>query len=152
MASNVKPIPEGYRTLTPYLNLKDADKFIEFAKKAFGAEQRGGVMTMPDGKIGHAEIHIGDSVLMLSEAGQMNPATRSALHLYVNDVDAFVARAEKGGAKVEQPPTNMFWGDRFAKLSDAFGTTWSVATHIEDVAPQEMGKRMEAAMNQMGKK
>ena len=139
MASNVKPIPDGYKTVTPYLNLKDAHTFIDFAKKAFGAEERAR-MAMPDGKIGHAEITIGDSIMMLSEAMQA-PHKSGSFFVYVTDVDAWMARAEKAGCKVDMPAANQFWGDRFGKLTDPFGNGWAVATHIEDVAPAEMERR-----------
>jgi PhnB protein len=147
MASNVKPVPEGYHTVTPYLNLKDAHQALDFIKKAFGAEEKFR-MPMPDGKIGHAEIRIGDSMIMLSEAMQKAPK-QGSLFLYVSDVDAVFSRAKAAGATVLQEPQNMFWGDRYAIVEDAWGNSWSIATHIEDVPPGEMEKRAEAAMKQM---
>ena len=147
---NVKPVPDGYSTVTPYLNLKDADKFIEFAKKAFGAEERAR-MLMPGGKIGHAEIKIGDSIIMLSEAA-FQPHKPGSFFLYVNDVDAAFERAKKAGCTVDMPVDNQFWGDRFGRLSDSFGNGWAIATHVEDVAPAEMERRSVEAMKKMGEK
>lgn len=152
-----KPIPDGYRTITPYIRVKGAADAIAFYKKAFGAEE---VMRMPgpDGKgIMHAEIRIGDSMLMMSdefkEYGSLGPqslgGTTCALHLYVPDCDAAFKRATEAGCQVTMPLTNMFWGDRFGKLKDPFGHEWSISTHVEDVPEAEMGKRAEAAMKEM---
>lgn len=145
--SKVKPVPEGYHTLTPFLNLKGADKAIEFFKRAFGATERGR-MAGPDGAIMHAEIQIGDSIVMLSEAA-MRPPMPASLFIYVPDADAAFARAVAAGAAVVMPLADQFWGDRFGTVSDAYGNTWSIATHIEDVPPEEMGKRAQAAMAAM---
>jgi PhnB protein len=153
MAGKVKPVPDGYHTVTPYLVVSGAAKAIEFYKKAFGAEELFS-MPGPDGRLMHAEIRIGDSVVMLSdESPQMNARSPKALggtpvniFLYVEDVDAWFARATSAGCTTEMPPTDMFWGDRFGKLADPFGHSWSMATHKEDVAPEEMGKRAAAAM------
>ncbi len=155
MAGQVKPVPSGYHTATPYLTLSDAASAIDFYKKAFGATERFR-MDRPDGKIGHAEIQIGDSIVMLadesprsdSRSPQSLGGTTSGIFLYVENVDAVFDTAVKAGAKVQQPLTNMFWGDRFGKLTDPFGHSWALATHIEDVAPEEMEKRMQAAMSQ----
>ena len=155
MAGQVKPVPSGYHTVTPYLTLSDASSAIDFYKKAFGATERFR-MDRPDGKIGHAEIQIGDSIVMLadesprsdSRSPQSLGGTTSGIFLYVENVDTVFDTAVKAGAKVQQPLTNMFWGDRFGGLTDPFGHSWALATHIEDVAPEEMEKRMQAAMSQ----
>ncbi len=146
----VKAIPEGYRTVTPFLNLRGCDQAIEFYVKAFGAEEKTRAAG-PDGKIMHAEIKIGDSLIMLSEAMQA-PPTVSSMWLYVSDCDALFNRAVAAGATVKSAPTDMFWGDRWGTLGDAFGITWSVATHKEDVAPAEMDKRMKEMMAKMAAK
>jgi len=143
--SQVKAIPDGYHTLTPFLTLKDAGRAIEFYKKAFGAEERVR-MPGPNGVVMHAELKIGDSVLMLSEALQ-DPPTVGGVFMYVNDVDAAFDRALKAGAIVKTPLADMFWGDRFGRLTDAWGISWGLATHKEDVSPAEMDKRMKAEMS-----
>ena len=155
MAGQVKPVPTGYHTVTPYLTLSDASGAIDFYKRAFGASELFR-MDRPDGKIGHAEIKIGDSIVMLadesprsdSRSPQSLGGTTAGIFLYVENVDAVFDTAVKAGAKVHQPLTNMFWGDRFGGLTDPFGHSWALATHIEDVAPEEMEKRMQAAMSQ----
>ena len=155
MKTNVKPIPEGYHTVTPYLTVKDGARAIEFYKNAFGAKEIF-KMAGPDGKIGHAELQIGDSRIMLgSESPQMgthSPETLKGspvgIFLYLEDVDASFKRALGAGAKEKQPPTDMFWGDRYGKLTDPFGHEWHLATHKEDVSPEEMEKRVKAASAQ----
>ena len=137
--SSVKPVPEGYHTVTPFLVLKDAHRAIEFYKRAFGAEERFRMPT-PDGKVAHAELQIGDSVVMLSEAIQ-EPATSASMYLYVPNVDAVCQRAVAAGAEAAMPPTDMFWGDRFGRVVDPFGVRWGIATHNEDLSPQEIGRR-----------
>jgi PhnB protein len=156
MPSKVQPIPQGYHSVTPYLVLNDAAKAIDFYQRAFGAKQ---VMRMdgPDGKITHAELKIGDSLLMLSDEmpGAGGRAPRSlggstvGIFLYVEDVDAVFNQAKSAGAKVDMPLDNQFWGDRYGKLTDPFGHSWSLATHVEDVAPAEMKKRAQQAMAKM---
>jgi PhnB protein len=151
--SQVKPIPQGFHSVTPYLTIRDAGKAIDFYKRAFGAEEK---MRMdgPDGKIGHAEIKIGDSVIMLGDempgSGCQSPqalgGTTAGIFIYVNDADAVFNKAISAGAKVESPLADMFWGDRYGRLKDPFGHSWSVATHKEDVAPAEMTKRMQEMM------
>jgi PhnB protein len=153
----VKPIPDGYRTVTPYLVVNQAADAIEFYKRAFGAKENMR-MNGPAGKIAHAEMKIGDSVIMLSD--EMPGSTMRSPHsiggtavgifLYVEDVDSVFAKATSAGAKVEMPLANMFWGDRYGKVTDPFGHSWSLATHTEDVAPEEMGKRAKEAMAKMG--
>jgi len=144
--SNVKPIPEGYHTVTPFLVLKDAHRAIEFYKRAFGAEERFRMPT-PDGKVAHAELQIGDSVVMLSEAIQ-EPVTSASMYLYVPNVDAVCQRAVAAGAEAALPPTDMFWGDRFGRVVDPFGVRWGIATHKEDLSPQEIGRRAAQASAQ----
>jgi PhnB protein len=153
----VKPIPEGYHTVTPYLAVDDAAEALEYYKRAFGAKERGR-MEAPDGKIGHAEIQIGDSLVMLSDpfpqASTRTPkelgGTTASVFLYVEDVDGFVQRAIEAGATVSMEVADQFWGDRFGTITDPFGHSWSVATHIEDVPPDEMAERAKAAMAAMG--
>lgn len=137
--SKVHHMPPGYHTLTPSLVLKDAARALEFYARAFGAEQRMRLST-PDGKVAHAEMQIGDSIIMVSESLR-EAATSASLYLYVPDVDEVVARAAKAGAKVTMPPTDMFWGDRFGRVEDPFGVRWEVATHTEDLSPEEIGRR-----------
>jgi PhnB protein len=142
----VKAIPDGYHAVTPSLVVKGAAKFIDFLKEAFGAEEAFR-MPAPTGEIMHAEVRIGDSVVMLNDAMRQSPTT-SSLFLYVTDVDRFYQRALKAGATSLTEPANMFWGDRMAQVNDMFGNQWSIATHVEDVPPQEMEKRAAAAMRQ----
>jgi PhnB protein len=145
---SVKAIPEGYHSVTPYLIVDAAAEAIRFYERAFGAEE---IMRLPMGdKIGHAEIRIGDSFVMLSDEwpdyGKLGPKARggatSSLMVYVEDVDASYARALDAGASAEQPLTDQFWGDRSGSVTDPFGHSWMLATHVEDVAPEEMGRRM----------
>jgi len=145
----VKAIPDGYRTVTPFLNVEGANDYIAFLKRAFGAEEKVRMPT-PDGKIMHAELKVGDSMVMVSDA-MMNPATNSSIHLYVQDADAAWTRATAAGAKVEMPIADMFWGDRYGVVSDTWGNRWGIATHKEDVPPEEMGKRAAEAMKNMPK-
>jgi uncharacterized glyoxalase superfamily protein PhnB len=143
MTHKTRPIPEGLHALTPQLVVKDASALLGFVKKAFGAEDRFPPMRSPDGKsIMHAHVHIGDSVLFLSDAGGFAKATTANLFLYVADVDAAVTQATAAGAKVVAPVTDMFWGDRWGMLEDPFGNVWQIATHTEDVPPDEMKRRM----------
>ena len=156
---SVKPVPEGYHTLTPSLTVRDAARAIEFYKQAFGAEVRGGVAKGPDGKVMHAELQIGDSVIMLTdefpEFGSLSPQSSGgagmSLHIYVDGVDAAFDRAVKAGAQVEMPVSDQFWGDRYGKLKDPFGHKWSIATHIKDMSADEMKRSMDEAMQKMGK-
>jgi PhnB protein len=154
----VKPIPEGYHTVTPFMTVKDCARAIEFYKQAFGAEERG-IAKDPSGKVMHAEIKIGDSVIMMGdefpEFGAVSPQTEGGssmgLHIYVADVDGAFARAVKAGAKVEMPVTDQFWGDRYGKLRDPFGHKWSIATHVKDMSSDEMKRAMDDAMAKMQK-
>ena len=140
----VDPVPEGYHTVTPFLTLKDAAGAIDFYKKAFGAQERFRMPT-PDGKVAHAELQIGDSVVMLSEALQ-EPVTSASIYLYVPNADATFDRAVKAGAQSTMPLTDMFWGDRFGRVTDPFGVRWGIATHKEDLSPDEIGRRAAQAM------
>ena len=149
--STVNPIPDGYPRVTPYLCVDDAAKAIEFYTAALGAEERVR-MPSPDGRIGHAELGLGDSVIMLADEfpdmGAISPKTVGGtpvtIHVYVEDVDDVCARAVKAGAKELRPVENQFYGDRTGWLEDPFGHRWSVASHIEDVSPEDMEKRMAA--------
>ncbi len=153
MPKSVRPIPDGYHSVTPYLTVNGAARAIDFYQRAFGAKE---VMRMngPDGKIGHAELKIGDSIIMLADempaGGTRSPqalgGTTAGIFLYVEGGDKIFNQAVSAGAKVDAPLADMFWGDRYGKLTDPFGHSWSLATHIEDVAPQEMEKRMKDAM------
>jgi len=146
-----KPIPDGYHTATPYLIIKNATKAIEFYKQAFGAKE-----TMrfpgPDGKIGHAEIRVGDSAIMMAdefpEKGVRSPESFGGspvmILLYVEDVDAVTARAIAAGAKSVRPVQDQFYGDRSGTIADPFGHVWTISTHKEDVSPEEMQRRMAA--------
>jgi PhnB protein len=153
---SVKPIPDGYHSLTPFLTVRDAARAIEFYKNAFGAVERG-VMKGPDGKIMHAELMIGDSIVMLSdefpEFGALSPQSTGGvgmgLHIYVDGVDAAFDRAVKAGAEVEMPVMDQFWGDRYGKLKDPFGHKWSIATHTADLSVEEMKHGMDEAMAKM---
>jgi PhnB protein len=152
----VKPIPEGYHTLTPALDVDNAAEAIEFYKRAFGAKERLR-MDAPDGRIAHAELEIGDSTLMVADpfpqASTRPPkelgGTSVNLFMYVEDVDTSFQRAVDAGATVTMPLDDMFWGDRFGTVTDPYGHTWSLATHVEDVSPEEMAKRSEEAMAAM---
>jgi PhnB protein len=151
-----KPIPEGYQGVTPYLAVDDASEAIEYYKQAFGAKERTR-MEGPEGSIGHAELEIGDSVVMLSDpfpqATTRSPkelgGTSVSVMMYVEDVDAFVKRAVDAGATVTMEVKDQFWGDRFGSIKDPFGHSWSIATHVEDVPPEEMAERAKAAMAEM---
>ena len=150
--SPVKPKPEGFHTATPYLVIRDAARALEFYKKAFGATELFR-MADPTGKVGHAEITIGDSRIMIGEEslerGARSPESVGgspvSIFLYVDDVDAFAKQAVSAGAKLLMPVQDQFWGDRYGRLADPFGHVWDVATHKEDVTPEEIQKRAAAA-------
>ena len=154
----VKPIPEGYPRVLPYLVVDGAQKAIEFYVTVLGFTER---MRMPgpDGRIGHAELQLGDSVVMLAgTTSWMNVATPQgdqwppvSIHLYVEDANAAWQKAIAAGCKELAPLTDMFWGDRFGKVGDPFGHHWTIAQHIEDVSPDEMAKRGAEAMKNMPK-
>ena len=152
----VQPIPEGYNTVSPYLAVDDAEKAIEYYKKAFGAEETVR-MNAPDGRIGHAELEIGDSHLMLSDPFPQSSTkpptelggTSVSIFMYVEDVDAVVQKAVDQGATVTMEVEDQFWGDRFGSITDPFGHNWSIATHVEDLTPEEIEERGKAAMAAM---
>jgi PhnB protein len=148
----VKPVPDGYHTATPYLTIRGTAAAIDFYKQAFGAKE---LFRMPgeNGKIMHAEITIGDSRIMLGDesgeakAPQSLNGTASSVFLYLEDVDAIFKQAVKAGAKETMPVQNMYWGDRFGKLTDPYGHKWMLASHIEDVSSAEMQERMAATVS-----
>jgi PhnB protein len=148
MSTPVKPIPDGYPVVTPYLIIRGAARALDFYKQAFGAKERMR-LEMPGGVLGHAEIQLGDSVVMLAdEFPQMNArgpesygGSPVSLHVYVTDVDAVVAGAVALGAKVTRPVQNQFYGDRSGTIVDPFGHTWNIATHVEDVSHEETTRR-----------
>jgi PhnB protein len=151
---SIQAIPEGYSSVTPYLIVQGAADAIEFYKNVFGATERLRI-PLPEGRIAHAEIEIGDSVIMLAdecpERGAKSPltigGTAVSLHLYVENADEVFADALAAGAKEIKPLGNQFYGDRSGMFADPFGHTWNVATHIEDVSPEELQKRMAAMSN-----
>jgi PhnB protein len=157
MPSNVRPIPEGYHSITPQLTCRDAARAIDFYKKVLGAKE---IMRMPgpDGRVMHAELQIGDSRFMIGDEfpGMSVAPAPSALHssslfVYTEDVDGLFNNAVQAGAKADMPPSDMFWGDRYGKFTDPFGHQWGIATHKEDVAPEEMKRRSEEWTKQMAK-
>ncbi len=152
----VQPIPEGYHSAAPYLAVDDASEATDYYKKAFGAKERVR-MDAPGGKIGHAELEIGDALVMLSDPFPQS-TTRSpkelggtsvSIFMYVEDVDAVVKQAVDAGATVAMEVADQFWGDRMGSVTDPFGHTWSIATHVEDVPPEEMAERAKEAMAAM---
>ena len=157
MKTNVNYIPNGFHAVTPYLTVKNAKEAIDFYKRGFGARERV-LMPMPDGKIAHAELQIGDSIIMLGEEcperGAVSPQTLEGspvgLALYVQDVDQVFERAVRAGASVKESVENKFWGDRSGAVTDPFGHKWMLLTHIEDVPPDEMKKRMAQAFSMAG--
>ena len=154
MAKAANPIPSGYHSITPSLVCKNAAQAIEFYKKAFSADVRSRMAT-PDGKVAHAELKIGDSMVFVADefpemgAVAPPPGFTFGLYLYVDDVDAVFKSALDAGAKVHQPLQDQFWGDRNGSLIDPFGYRWGVATHVEDIAPEEMKRRSEEFMKKM---
>ena len=152
MAPQVKPIPEGYHSITPYLIVDGAASAIEFYKKVFGATERFR-MPAPGGRVGHAEISVGDSIVMLADENLESHAhgprhyqgSPISMMLYVEDVDAVFASAIAAGSSVRRPVSDQFYGDRLGMFEDPFGHVWAVATHTEDVSPEEMEKRAAAA-------
>jgi PhnB protein len=151
-----QPVPEGYHTITPYLAVDSATEAIDFYQRAFGAKER--VRTDgPQGSIMHAELEIGDSLIMLSDpfpqASTKPPrelgGTSVSIFAYVEDIDSVYKQAIDAGASSLMEPDDMFWGDRFGSVQDPFGHSWTIATHVEDVSPQEMEKRSEEFMSQM---
>ncbi len=160
MPASTKPVPQGFHTVTPSLTVRNAAQAIEFYKKALGAQEISR-MAMPDGKIGHAELKIGDSIIFLSDempgmGMSKSPQTlggcTSVLNLYVPDVDTTFERAVTAGAKTTMPVADMFWGDRYGTFIDPFGFAWGIATHVEDVSPADMDKRAKEAFAAMAEK
>src|ERR1700720_2275078 len=157
MPNAVRPIPEGYHTITPQLTCRGAARAIDFYKSVFGAQE---IMRMdgPGGKVMHAELKIGDSRFMLNDempgmsvAPSPSPMQPSSLFVYTEHVDDLYTRALKAGSREDMKPSNMFWGDRFGKFTDPFGHQWGVATHVEDVSPDEIKRRAEEMTKQMAK-
>src|SRR4051812_8687417 len=150
---SAQPIPEGAQRVTPYLAIDGAASAIDFYKRAFGAEERFR-MAGPDGKVGHASMTIGDSQFMLADDFPQSPyrppsregGSAVGLYLYVEDVDTVYQRAVDAGATAQTPPENMFWGDRWGRLIDPFGHIWELATHVEDLSPEDMAERAREAM------
>jgi PhnB protein len=153
MPGKAKAVPEGFHTLTPHLTVRDADKALEFYKTALGAEVLG-VARMPDGKVIHASLRIGDSMLMLNdefpEMGGLSPlsvgGTGVTIHIYTDNVDEAFNRAVAAGAQVAMPLMDQFWGDRYGMISDPFGHKWSIATHVKDMSQDEMQRAQDEAM------
>jgi PhnB protein len=155
--SKVKAVPDGFHTLTPHLTVRNAKEALDFYKKAFGAEI-GQVAYMPDGKIMHASLRIGDSQLMLNEempeygvlsplsAGGNSPVT---IHIYTENVDQAFNRAVSAGGQVKMPLMDQFWGDRYGVITDPYGHKWSIAAHVKDMSPEEMEQGMKEAMAKM---
>ena len=151
----VSPIPEGYHSVTPYIVVDGASRTIDFYRQAFGAEEVLRMSAGPD-KLAHAEIRIGDSIVMLSDEwpdmNMLGPNARGGasglLMIYVEDVDAAFARAIDAGATLDRPVTDQFYGDRSGSVIDPFGHRWTLATHVEDIAPEDMEQRMQAWMSE----
>lgn len=152
--ANVKPIPDGYTTVTPSITLRDTAKAIEFYKRAFGAEERG-LVRGPDGKVMHAEVKIGTSIVMMNDEVMGSRSTETqggspvSFYLYFENADAAYQRAVAAGAKGDMAPIDMFWGDRMGHVIDPFGLRWNVASHVKDVTPEEMKRGQEEFMKQM---
>lgn len=157
MSKPVRAIPEGYHNVTPYLTCKNSAQAIDFYKSAFGATEIMR-MTTPDGKVSHAELKIGDSHIFLADefpgmSTAPTPGVKNAcgIFLYLENVDAAFNGAVAGGAKVEMPLENQFWGDRYGKITDPFGHSWGLAQHVEDVTPEEMKRRAQEWQAKMAK-
>jgi len=142
--AKVKAIPDGYHTVTPYIVISDVAKLIEFLKNAFGASEITR-HTRPDGSVMHAEVRIGDSVVMMGGAAGAVKPFPAMLHVYVEDIDSVYRRAMQAGAISLREPANQIYGDRSGGVQDAFGNQWWLATHLEDVSEEEMARRMAAA-------
>jgi PhnB protein len=153
----VRPIPEGYSTVTPSITLRDTAKAIDYYKRAFGARERA-IMRGPDGKVMHAEAQIGNSIIMFNDEvmGSRSAETQGgspvSFYLYVENVDEAHKKAVSEGAESTMPPTDMFWGDRMSSIKDPFGLRWSFATHVKDVTPEEMKRGQEEFMKQMAER
>ncbi len=148
--TSVKPIPDGYTAVTPYLIVENAAGLIDFLVNAFGAVERLQV-PMPGGGIGHAEVEIGGAVIMLSDAMPPDfPSASALIHLYVEDVDGVYASAVSAGATSVAEPSDQFYGDRLARVDDPCGNHWAIATHVEDVGPEELSRRLAALDEEPG--
>jgi len=153
-----KAVPTGFHTLTPHITVRNADQALEFYKKAFGAEVQN-IARMPNGKVMHAALQIGDSKLMLNEEspefGALSPLSTGGsgvmLHIYLENVDAAFDRAVSAGAEVKMPLMDQFWGDRYGIVADPYGHKWSLATHIKDMSAEEMQLAQDEAMANMKK-
>jgi len=151
----VRAIPEGFHSVTPHLTVRGAARAIDFYERAFGAQELGRMPAPGGEKVMHAAVRIANSVVMLNDEfpdmGSRSPealgGTPVTIHLYVEDVDVVFKRAVAAGATARMPPADMFWGDRYGKVVDPFGHEWSIATHKEDLTPEEMGKRAAAAFS-----
>jgi PhnB protein len=157
MTDKAKAVPDGFHTITPHLTVRDATRALEFYKKAFGAEVLH-VAPAPGGKVMHAAIKIGDSIVMLNDefpeyGGDPAPTSTKgsgvALHVYLDNVDAAFERAVSAGATIKMPLMDMFWGDRYGTVTDPFGHRWSLATHTRDMSPEEMQQEQEKAFSKM---
>ena len=151
MATQVKPVPEGYHTVTPYLVVDGAEKVIRFMKDAFGAQPLFEPMMRADGKVMHAEFKIGSSIVMIADSSERAQATSTMLHLYVPNVDAVYQKAIKAGGTSLMEPMDQFYGDRSGGVKDPAGNHWHIGTHIEDVSPADLKKRATEFMKQQGK-
>lgn len=159
MTGNVKPVPEGLHTITPHLVVRNAAEAIDFYIKAFGAQVKGDHRT-PDGKVMHAELKVGNSMIFLADefpgmgscaSPQTLGGSAVTLNLYTNDVDQLFKQAVAAGATVVMPLANQFWGDRYGQVKDPFGHSWALGQHVEDVSPEEMERRAREAFAQMAK-
>jgi PhnB protein len=153
----VRPIPEGYSTVTPSITMRDTAKAIDFYKRAFGARERS-IVRGPDGKVMHAEAQIGSSIVMFqdeimgSRSAETQGGSPISFYLYVENVDEAHKKAVSEGAENTGPPTDMFWGDRMGSIKDPFGLIWTLATHVKDVTPDEMKRGQEEFMKQMAER
>jgi PhnB protein len=147
VTSKPRPIPQGYHSVTPYLAVQGVPKLINFLKQAFDAEERER-MTTPDGRVSHAEVKIGDSIVMMGEPTGESKSMPCMIYLYLEDTDAAYERALEAGATSLRAPTDMFYGDRNAAVTDPVGNQWWIATHVEDVPPEEMQRRAKAQQSQ----
>ena len=147
-----KPIPDGYHSITPYITVRGAANVVEFLQRAFGAEIAHEPLKRPDGTIMHVEVKIGDSRVMIAEESEMAKATPSSLYLYVPDVDSVYQQAIKAGGKTIMEPMDMFYGDRSGGVKDSSGNSWIIATHKQDLAPQELAEAAQAFYEQQKSK
>jgi uncharacterized glyoxalase superfamily protein PhnB len=139
--TKVKPVPQGYHSVTPYLIVEGAPKLVEFLKRTFNAEETVR-MDGPNGRVAHAEVKIGDSIVMMADATPENKSNQSQLYIYIDNVDTIYKKALEAGATSVTPPTDQFYGDRSASVKDPTGNIWGIATHVEDISPEEMERRM----------